>query len=88
MGQSGGWRGAAQGCVSGDRAAARCGELRVTARVGERGAWRRGLRAGPRAGTWVAHLTQAGMRSTVSPYAVSTRTFTFVLRAPRLPCQG
>lgn len=30
--------------------------------------------------TWVAHLIQAGMRSTHSPYAVSTRDFTFVLQ--------
>lgn len=30
--------------------------------------------------TWVAHLIQAGMRSTHSPYAVSSRIFTLVLR--------
>ena len=31
----------------------------------------------------MAHLIQAGMRSTHSPYAVSTRAFTFVLRHNR-----
>ena len=31
----------------------------------------------------MAHLIQAGMRSTHSPYAVSTRTFTLVLRQNR-----
>jgi hypothetical protein len=39
--------------------------------------------------TCVAHLIQAGMRSTHSPYAVSTRTFTLDLRAPeQAPCAG
>lgn len=33
--------------------------------------------------TWVAHLIHAGMRSTHSPYAVSSRAFTLVLRAGR-----
>ena len=45
-----------------------------------RSVWQQPARSGGFKRTWVAHLIQAGMRSTHSPYAVSTLDFTFVLR--------